>query len=374
MNERLLRLLFDGRSQWRDVDGTTHDGWPDPMPGARNIVLVPAEDVLLLDTARIAGSQRQLASALPYLVEEHLAAPVESQHVVEVGERDEERLHVACVARVRMDEWLSRLREGSVEPDVLLPESLALPWSDEHPTLLAEPDRCIVRLGRSQALAGTFDEIAALAEALQAPGAHACLVGEAQSPWPLQSSRPVAHALDALGAIDRRSNLLQGDYAPRRRTRALRRDWRQAAMVAGVALLLAALHPLLDRQMLSRQAQAQRAQMLALYQAAVPNATAVDDPARRLRSALAARGLERSDGAMSLLARVAPVIAADDRATLVSLEYREQRLELVVQTPGIGDLDALAQRLARAGVSMDIAGATPGTQGVQGRLRTRSAR
>lgn len=374
MNERLLRLLPDGHSQWRDADGGPHEGWPTPMPGTRHIVLVPAEDVLLLDTARIAGSQRQLASALAYLVEEHLAAPVESQHVVEVGERDDERLHVACVARERMDEWLSRLRAGGIEPDMLLPESLALPWSDEHPTLLAEADRCIVRLGRSQALAGTFDEIAALAGALQAPNADGWVVGEAQSPWPMHSPRSVAHALDVLGAIDRRSNLLQGRYAPRRRTRALRRDWRQATAVAGIALLLAALHPLLDRQLLSRQAQAQRAGMLALYQAAVPTATVFDDPARRLRSALAARGLERSDGAMSLLARIAPVIAADDRATLVSVEYREQRLELVVQAPGIGDLDALAQRLARAGVPMDIAGATPGTQGVQGRLRTRSTR
>jgi len=40
-----------------------------------------------------------------------------------------------------------------------------------------------------------------------------------------------------------------------------------------------------------------------------------------------------------------------------------------VQADGMAALDALRGRLARAGLTAEIVSSTPGTQGVQGRLR-----
>src|SRR5690606_7370419 len=147
----------------------------------------------------------------------------------------------------------------------------------------------------------------------------------------------VAHALHAFVVPDVVLNLLQGDYAPRGRADGLARDWRWAAVLAGIALFLALLHPLLDRHKLAGKVAAQQAEMEQLYRRAVPQASVVDDPARRLQSALAARGLGRGEAVISLLARAAPAIAADGSLALDSFEFRERRLELIVQAANVAD-------------------------------------
>jgi general secretion pathway protein L len=374
MTQVLLRLLPDGRSEWRDADGTIRDGWPPPQRADRVVVLVPAEDVLLLDVARIAGSERQWSQALPFVVEEQLVLPIESQHVAWWRGSRDDRICVAVVARTRLEAWLAQLHAAGVAADVLLPESLALPWDPERPTLLVDGGRCVLRLGESSALGGDLGEIVAVAAHTESmPAVDAWRVGDASSPLPAHQEHVVTHALHAFSVQGADLNLLQGDYVPRGRSDGLARRWRRAAVLVGVALLLALLHPLLDRHKLAGKVTAQRAEMEQLYRRAVPSATAVDDPARRLQSALAARGLAQGDGVMHLLAQMAPALAADDRLSLDSLEYRDRRLELVVQAGSVADLDALRQRLARSGLNAEIADTTPGTRGVQGRLRLGAA-
>lgn len=373
MNRILLRLRADGDSEWLDADRVVHAGWPAPRREDRVLVLVPATDVLLLDLAPPAGNERQWAQALPFLIEEQLVAPIESQHVAWSRSHDGARLCVAVVARAQLDGWLARLREAGVEPDALVSEALALPWQPQRPALLVDGGQCVLRRAEAGALAGNTDEIVALGTDL--PDVEAWLVGDSRSPVPAPTQHVVMHALHAFAAhaTAPQPNLLQGAYAPRRRTDGLARRWRRAAMLAAAALLLAGLHPLLDRHKLAARVATQRAEMTQLYRRAVPTAGAVEDPARQLQAALAARGLGPGDGVIGLLARLAPALAADAGLSLESLEYRERRLELVVQAGSVADLDALRQRLARAGLTAEIAGTTPGSRGVQGRLRLGAA-
>ena len=374
MTQLLLRLRGDGGSEWLDADGVVHDGWPPPQRADRVVVLVPAEDVLLLDVARIAGSERQWSQALPFVVEDQLVLPVESQHVAWWRGGRDDRICVAVVARTRLEAWLAQLHAAGVAPDVLLPESLALPWDPDRPTLLVDGGRCVLRIGESSALSGEVGEIVAFAAHAQSmPAVDAWLVGDESSPLPAQEEHVVTHALHAFSALDANLNLLQGDYVPRGRSDGLARRWRRAAVLVCIALLLALLHPLLDRHKLAGKVAAQRAEMEQLYRRAVPSATSVNDPTRQLQSALAARGLAHDDGVMNLLAQLAPALAADDRLALDSLEYRDRHLELVVQAGSVADLDALRQRLARNGLSAEIASTTPGTRGVQGHLRLGAA-
>jgi general secretion pathway protein L len=375
MSGLVVRILYDGSSEWLDADGVARAGWPAPGRGDRVVVLVPGEDVLLLDVARGAGNERQLSMALPFLVEEQLVAPVERQHVAWAHGSDAARVCVAVVARERMDTWLAQLQAAGLEPEVLLPEPLALPWHPERPTLLVDGGRCVLRTTETQGQAGSIDEIAAVLERAGSTPVDAWLVGDAQPALPMHARHPLAHALQAYPtpAAAPALNLLQGDYAPRGRTDGLRRSWRWAAILAGLAVVLFVLHALVDRQKLAGLVAVQQAEMEQLYRRAAPSATVVSDPARRLRSALAARGLARGDGAVDLLSQLAPAIAADTQLSLDSVDYREQRLELAVQADDVAGIDALRQRLARAGLRVEIMGTTPGTRGVQGRLRIGAA-
>jgi general secretion pathway protein L len=123
MPDRLLRIHPDGSHEWLSR--------PHPAVGRKGgalTVVVPAEDVLLLEVDRLTGSEAALARALPYAVEDQLAVPVETQHVAWASLDDPGRVAVGVVARDTLERWLDALREQGLEPDVLVPEALLVPW------------------------------------------------------------------------------------------------------------------------------------------------------------------------------------------------------------------------------------------------------
>ncbi|MBT2143637.1 MULTISPECIES: type II secretion system protein GspL [unclassified Rhodanobacter] len=368
-----LRLLADDRVEWIDAQAIVHDGWPPSGPDTQLTVLVPGETVTLLDLPRVAGTDRQLTQALPALVEEQLVAPVESQHLAWWPAGDGGRLCVAAVLRADMDGWLARLRAAGLEPDVLVPDTLALPWQDARPLLLIDAERFVLRLGEACALAGSPAElpgfVAAAGLADPDAGLETWAVAEVAVSWPAR--RIVEHALHAFAIGEPASsvNLLQGDYSPRRRARRLDTTWRWAIGAVALALLTLLVTPLVERQLLAGAVAQQCAEMQALARRVVPPGRPITDPVRQLQAALGAHGLGQGDGALDLLTRAAPAIAADPHLAADSFSYRRPRLELVVQADGMAALDALRGRLARAGLTAEIVSSTPGTQGVQGRLR-----
>lgn len=345
-------------------------------------VIAPAEDVLLLDAPRVARGERQLTQALPFAVEDQLAAAVETQHVAWAPGSSAERVCVAVVANARIDAWLAQLRAAGLEPDALIPEALLLPWAPGQPQLLLEPGavdataaaapRALLRFGPARAFVGTPSEIAALGIDLDGlrttavRGVASSLPADAgviDDPLPLYAAA-LARALPL--------NLLQGRYAPPRRIGGVQRAWRWAAMLAAIGVLLAFSQLLVERQQLASRVQAQRADMVALYRQLAPGTDAIRDPAAYLRSALAASRSD-DDPALRLLGLSAPALVADGSSRLDAIHWRNNALELVVIAPDIAALDALRARLADAHPGVELTAATPGSGGVEGRFRLAAA-
>lgn len=370
MRSILLRMKSNGEVEWMDDAGEVTTGWPTSATYDRLTVLVPAEDVLLLEIGRVPGNQRLWSKAIPFLVEDLLVLPIEAQHVAWKWLGDDRPILVCVVAHARMEEWTNRLREVGLEPEVMVPESLALPFHGDAPSLLIDGEHALLRLTHTQALSGRTDEIVAIVNSMEpALEPHTWLVAEGQAPFPPRTTTVVAHALHAFSLRDGALSLLQGAYTTRKRLDGLARHWRRTTVLASIALLLLASYPVIDRQKLTTKIAEQRREMQTLYRQMVPGTKVVEDPAILLKSALANRGLGQSSGALQVLARVAPVIAADSRLSLDSIEYRDRRLELIVQSEGVSDLDRLRQSLVRDGLKVEIAGTMPGTNGTEGRLR-----
>ena len=94
--------------------------------------LIPAGDVLLTEVAIPTGSGRQLASVLPYLLEEELAQDVDALHV-HLLKREGDTAHVAVVEHRKVQAWLSALDDAGIEVKKLLPDCLCLPlFSDSY--------------------------------------------------------------------------------------------------------------------------------------------------------------------------------------------------------------------------------------------------
>lgn len=375
MPHTLIRWFADDRSVWLKLDaagrprGGVQAGLPAAGEGESISVVVPAEDVLLLSAPRVARSERQLAQALPYAIEDQLAVPVETQHVAWAPSADPDRVQVAVIAKSRLDALLSRLRAAGLEPDALLPEPLLLPFAPGRAALLAEPGRVLIRSEETRAVAVTPEELPIF---LSASPTDAVLAGGVELDIPAVTTRRVDDALLAYADahdISQPLNLLQGTYAPRRRDAAQRRGWQRVAALAAGVILIAFAHLAIERQQLAATVEAQQAEMADLLRRAVPGTQRIVDPEQQLRAALAATGEGQGERALALLAAAAPALAADAQLSLDALDYRNEVLELTVTAPDIATLEALRTRLRAADLPVELAAATPGSRGVEGRLR-----
>jgi general secretion pathway protein L len=385
----LLRLDSAGDPSWlrQGADGRTSAGsargWPPAAALASAgeiVVLVPAEDVLLTEARVAAKSRAQLMQAIPFAVEDQLLAPVEDlQFAATEGTGD--AVGVAIVSRATLRGWLEQLAANGIRPDVLLPDSLALPLAPDRATALVENDRAVVRLAPSSAFVCEPAELGAwMQRASGRPldvfdfrdGANARLAVPATS-YQERQRDPLAFLARSLRKPA--LNLLHGEFAPQHRAARGARRWRVAAALAAGVVALAVLDLGFEVLQLSRTS----ARLDAMAQDAVRKAFPDVDGAELARATpgeIARRRIERlrggseSSGFLRVLNEIAPVLGATTQIQTRGMEFRNGTLELGLRAPDVATLDAVRERLAaQPGLNVTVTAANPGENGIDGRIR-----
>jgi general secretion pathway protein L len=391
------RLLIRYRGAQRPLDWLVEDERgrsgavasgerPDPaaLAAGEVLVLVPVEDCLLLEAEVAARGAEQLARAIPFAVEDQLAEPVEALHFSACPHPRGSGQLVAAVRRERLRGWLDDLGARGVRPDRLLVDALLLASPADGATVLVEGDRALVRAGAARAFAATLDELPewlALADLPRdADGRTRLQVAGGRLPA-LDAARFIV-ARDAAGseplavlAAGLRAavapDLLTGAFAPRHRGAPLRRMWRIAAVLAGVAVVLGFGTLLLDRARLERRLAVLEAEIAGAYAGIYPGAAVPANAVDRVRADYRALGgAPVAGGALELLAQVAPVLGAAPQTFLKGVEYRAGALELVLLAPGVSALDAVRESIdALPGLGAELAAANASERGTEGRVR-----
>ncbi|MCQ4165192.1 type II secretion system protein GspL [Tahibacter harae] len=387
MSQRLLiRLQTSGRHTWLAPGASAATaGLPTAQALARAqqvIVLVPATEVVLLEAPAVSRNRAQLMKAVPYALEDQLAQPVEELHFALAARVDGPTVGVAAVARRRLKSWLEELAAAGVHPDVLFPESLALPLGH----LLIESGNAQLRLGPWRAAAMEPDLLAEWLEFADDGNLPEIEVFDTrfQPPQALPLAPRAYHERqgDALVLLARGLdtelplNLLQGEYAPRHRSAPAARWWRLAALAGAGVLLLAFAQLLLERQVLAGESARLEAAMRNVLVQSFPEMEKVaGDPPALMKSALARLGGgESSGGLLRTLGQIAPVLGSTTRLTTRGMEFRNGVLELAVTAPDVPTLDSLRERLATLpGLKVELTAANPGQNGVDGRMRLSGA-
>lgn len=394
MSDRLyIRLAADGGLSWlrqrTGVRATSVVGVPpaDVLAAADGIVaIVPTEDVLLTEATLSARNRAQRMQALPYAVEEQLLAPVDELHFAATSAA-EGPLGVAVVARSTLRGWLDRLAADGIRPDVLVPESLALPAQADRATLMIDGMRAVARLAPWRAFACGLAELPdwlALAGPRHPLDVHdfraapRLALPEHPASYRERQRDPLAALARGLAQVP--LNLLDGEFAPARRRGDARRTWRIAAMLAGACVLLAFGGLVADVVRLSHEAARLDALAADAVHAAFPD---VDEGllARLGPEAVMRHRLEgqrgtgaAGSGLLRVLGEVAPILGATTRVQARGLEYRNGTLELALRAPDLAALDLLREQIAgKPGLKAELTAANPGADGVDGRVRIESA-
>lgn len=376
----LIRQLADGTTEWASFqrDGGLLEG-PSPglpvQPADEVVLLLAAEQVLLLEAPRVARSREQLARALPFAIEDQIAGPVETLQVA-FAEVAGARLPLAVTDREALQQTLQQLRAAAIEVDRCYAESQCLPLPAQGCVVWYDQGRVLLRAGGQRALCLQAGQELQLqpwlaAQGFALDGAERWASPGVEVAGAARLTLPPLHWLQLGLPGAEQPNLLQGALAPRRRQAASRGHWRWAAGLAAAALLAGFAHAALEARALRQHVEQRRGQMEALLRQTLPELQRVVDPLAQMRAAVGTSA-RRSADALGLLGRLAPLLAGTTRITLEALEYRAGALELTVVAADVATLDGLREQVVSlGGLQAELTSAVPGTRGVEGRLRVR---
>jgi general secretion pathway protein L len=194
----------------------------DAQAGA-TVAVIPGDDVALHRLTLLETDSRARAAEARMRATDLLAQPIEDVHVA-VGPADADgACWVGLIARDRMAGHLAHLKAAGAEPTHVIPAALLLDPASTTPSMARFGDRVLLRT----------TDLAALVE----PSLASALTGSSQLGRFLQLGEFAPGATPDPLPLD----LMQGDYAPRRRWWAERRFQILAGLLAllVVALLLA---------------------------------------------------------------------------------------------------------------------------------------
>lgn len=396
--DRILWLLQDTENP--EAALSIHEGLEDASlqaTGCRVILLVPAIDIVLNSAHLPTRNRQRIRSALPFMMEDQLAQEIEQLHLA-IGRRAADgQVHAAVVERRHMAAWLARLRAYDIEPDVLVPDVLCLPWEPGHWSLLQEAKMTLLRTAPQDGLAMDSENLVELlgillenTEELPAPQPIDDY-SQASPPLGLPQAladhieltpheAPSADALALLAAhYDDGSaiNLLQGEYSRHEQFEKLWRPWRPAlAMLLAIILITAGL-TVTDYVHLRNEQQQLATSIKKIYLDAFPDARRVVKPRVQMTRGLAALRAGRGaagDGFLNLLQRSGQALTETTGLELSRLSYRDGHLDLALIIRDLQTLDQLKQRLsAETALKVEIRSASARDGKVEASIQIREA-
>lgn len=361
--------------------------------GCRVILLVPSAEVLLTTAAVPGGGNRQkIAGAVPYALEEQLASDVDNLHFALGERRDDGRTSTAVVVKTQLGAWLECLRQAGIEPDVIAPDILALPWANGTWTVLMDGDRALVRTAHQAGFVADGDNLdtllrLALNEAGDARPERIRIIHPLAAPAALaepfavalpcaSESNPSELSYDLDTTIDTETvdepvlailsrgydepgaiNLLQGAYSRREQLGRLWRPWRPVAALAAVLLLIQGGMTVADYMRLNSERQALAKQIEQVYLQTFPDARKVVNARVQMEERLKElRGGGADEaGFMGLLADIGPGLKETPSVEVQRISYNEGKIDLALLIADLQSLDKLKQRLTtQRGLSVDI--------------------
>jgi len=356
----------------------------DKQQDDRVVLLLPGEAVFLTQASVPTRNRRQLLQALPYAIEEQLAADPEHLLIVP-GESDAKgRVAVAVTEKTSLRKYLSGLADVNIDPDHVTTDVLCLPQQTPQPVLVQDGRRFLLRLGPQ---AGMVMDADWLEEGLKNLTAE--LGGPAPELTAMVDEQPLAlcrrlgfklseesPAPELLVLINQHLdklpiNLLQGEFLRAGTDQGWRR-WRLPAALGLLAILFAAAIATIDLARKQNQSEALKQAIEQQFRNSFPHVQRVTaDPLSQARQELdrlqqAAAGGE-SDF-LYLLNHVAPQIQAVDELRLTGLRFRNGRLQLDLAANRIDSLEQVQLAAQAGGISAELESANLDEAGVTGVL------
>lgn len=333
------------------------------------IVIVPAEDVLLLIVALPSMSRSRLQEALPFAIEDQLIADVETLHFAIGARQADGQLPVAIVAKAKMAEWIALLQSSNIQADVLLPATFALPLQDQIWTMMIG-ETVVARTGP---YAGFACDRVNLTPLLTAAIAAAPAMPERIQLYHDQGSTVFLSVNAAITIQDERAdeakcreilaqhvtqtpfiNLLQGTYRTKKSNFSNMQKLGKVAIYLVVAWLsFLFLYPAISYFILAGQARDMEAQMQQIVKRYYPHSNSSASPRRQMEAKLKQLSANANDDKLfTLLGYIGQAEFKTPTIKLKRLDFQNQQLTVEFNAASSDDFSAFTDFLTQQGLKV----------------------
>ncbi|HEX4153132.1 MAG TPA: type II secretion system protein GspL [Steroidobacteraceae bacterium] len=370
------------------------------------IALAPATQILLADPELPPGSGVKLARAVPFALEEQLTEDID-ELCFAIGRRQSSgRTPVAVVSRKVLRMWLDALGAAGIAPDAVYADISLIPDNPGQTILWLEKSRLAVRRPGMLPFAVELTPVVeALVVAGVIPDPLAPPPEEGEEPRPLESAVLYVTREDWSGVQDEFEavadkfasfkvqlltdgalpwlarhvretdavNLLQGEFARTTDYGERWQRWRTAAMLAGGLAFAHVAATALKIHQANHETRLLDGEIAQIFAQVMPNETPQN--ARRQMESRLDRIRHSGPGPQYFLRTLevlSGAVSAVPKATIDSLSYREQSLDMKVSAPSLAALSQLSQLVSKQGLQAKIQSSQPVDSGVEAQMQVRA--
>lgn len=334
------------------------------------IIIVPAEEVVLLSVVLPPMSRSRLRAALPFALEEQCISDVEALHFAMGDYQADGSLPVAVVARDKMQSWLSLLQSWRIEPVQMVSEVFTLPFKSGHWHIIIRDELAVARTGLYHGFASDLSNLSLMLEAArtQTPELNhitVCTYSPNIDITRLQEIAPttmLAHdAADMLNDMTTQLamhpsmlNLLQGDYASTTsRFPALKHGWKVVAYLAATLVVVGCLSPLVSYFMLQQRSRQIDQQISRIYYKYFPQATTIVAPKQRLDEMLQrAVGHTQENQPLLALAYLGNGLSQVTNIKIKRFDYQRDRIQVELTAATSDDFSRFIEVITQQGMQV----------------------
>ena len=307
-------------------------------------VLVPGCDVGLFEVELPQSNRRQALKAIPFMLEDEIAADVEQLHFVYPKPQGKKQ-QVFVVAKTKIRQWRQWLTTAGIQVNQMTLDWLVLPVpSDENAiSVLQLSDHILLRQGelQGQTIATQWLEpCVTLLEQQQENTVQLDNYGVDDAvlamPYNWHAQDPLLPMQRlAVGFTDVEINLLSSEFAVKDHSKKSVNVWRNVALVASVALVLIFVEKFFRINQLESQQAIVKAQSQEIYKKINPRAKRIDRLKYRIKQQLTQAGGSQTDPQFTaMMVALNQALSQVPQLKPISIKYDNKRQELRVQADG----------------------------------------
>jgi general secretion pathway protein L len=376
------------------------------VPTPQVIVLIPGQEVLQTNLQVPATQKRHLQRTLPFLVEEHIATPIEDMHL-SASSLQGNVVSIFGISHARMKFWHALTKQHSISADAMWPDNLLGNLNPDELKIIIDNSEASFHYPQQPVINAPLSNLSFVADSFlsslaeEPPQSATLVLAENLNQTASTTAQALATQLEVEGLsistettgncfeyrcasvvnlipsnqASKLPNLQSGAYqVTTERQRRNAPNWRAIAATITFSILLKLVFDVGTGLYLNYQTRQVDNQITSLYKELFPQDRKIIYSKVRVQmqghlnqqgSALEANGF------LTLFSHLAKALKNSDQAKVQQLRYNDQNqtLMLNIRVQKIKHLEQLKQGLANGNITAAILSANEEQQWVEGRIR-----